>query len=62
MGKKSKWQEIKEFFGNPTWNNAENIVDDPVDDIKHKLHGLTIFGWTFYLPSWLMGGSGKDDK
>jgi len=31
-----------------------DVIDDPLDDLKHKIHGMTIFGYTIYLPSWLM--------
>jgi len=42
--------------------NVGNFIDDPLDDFKHKLHGIEFMGQTFYLPSWLMKGSGKVDK
>jgi hypothetical protein len=31
-----------------------NVIDDPIDDLKHKIHGMKIFGYTIYLPGWLM--------
>jgi hypothetical protein len=69
MSNKSKWEELKDLIagwsGHPWgWRlkNIENFIDDPVDDIKHKIHGMTIFGKTFYLPRWLMKGSGNPDK
>jgi hypothetical protein len=31
-----------------------NIIDDPIDNIKHKIHGMKIFGYTIRLPHWLM--------
>jgi hypothetical protein len=34
----------------------ENALDDPIDDIKHKLHGLHIMGYKIYLPSFMMKG------
>ena len=34
----------------------ENTIDDPIDDIKHKLHGAQIMGHRLYLPSFLMKG------
>ena len=42
--------------------NLVNLLDDPVDDLKHRLHGMRVFGMTIYLPRWLMRGSGKDEK
>jgi hypothetical protein len=69
MSKKSKWEELKEFYTlwpycdwSWRWRNFINLIDDPVDDLKHKLHGMRIFGWTLYLPKWLMSGSGEADK
>lgn len=66
---KKKWKELKAFVqGWPSadWDwrlrNLENLVDDPVDDLKHKLHGLKIGPWTLYLPRWLMRGSGDNTK
>lgn len=53
--------EVREFFaGWSKWSwrkridKAENIVDDPVDDIKHKIHGAKIFGVRIWLPSWML--------
>ena len=43
-------------------DNVENVVDDPVDDLKHKLHGLKIGPWTLRLPSWLMSNSKDKTK
>ena len=69
MGNKSKWKEIKEYisfwpFKGWEWRirNFENIIDDPIDDIKHKVHGLSVFGLKIRLPGWLMQGEGKPDK
>lgn len=69
MGDKSKWEEVKEYWSqwwdedwDWRWRNAINIIDDPVDDVKHALHGLEIFGFKIYLPGWLMPGSGNPDK
>jgi hypothetical protein len=66
---RSKWQEFTDYltqFGSQNWDwrwrNLINLVDDPVDNVKHKLHGMKIMGMTFYLPSWLMKGSGDDSK
>lgn len=50
---KRKWNEIKEYitrWPRETWawraKKLENIVDDPVDDLKHTLHGLKLpFGY-----------------
>ena len=33
-----------------------NRIDDPFDNLKHKLHGSKIFGYRFYFPRWLMKG------
>lgn len=69
MSDKTKWEEIKEYFRDwPKetwdwrWRNLENLVDDPIDDLKHKIHGAKVLGYTIYLPKWLMKGSGKEDK
>jgi len=39
-----------------------NVIDDPIDDLKHKIHGATIFGYKIYLPSWLMGNNEEDNN
>jgi len=69
MSKLSKWQELKLYFllwpyesWGWRWRNLENLVDDPVDDLKHWLHGRKVLGFTIRLPQWLMQGSGKPDK
>jgi hypothetical protein len=69
MGDKSKLDEFKEYctqWGQQSWDwrwrNLVNLVDDPIDDVKHKLHGMQVLGMTFYLPPWLMKSSGKEGK
>jgi hypothetical protein len=69
MAKKSKWDEFTDYltqFGSQSWDwrfrNVVNLIDDPVDDLKHKINGMQILGMTFYLPSWLMKNSGDDSK
>jgi hypothetical protein len=34
----------------------ENTLDDPIDDMKHKFHGMSMFGYRIYLPAILMKG------
>ena len=69
MSDKTKWEEVKDYFRNFRaqtwdwrWRNLENIVDDPIDNLKHKIHGTKIFGYTIRLPKWLMPGSYEEDK
>jgi hypothetical protein len=56
--KKAEAREL--VLGWPGWSwsrradKIENLVDDPVDDVKHKLHGIKLFGRKWYLPAWLM--------
>jgi hypothetical protein len=42
----------------------ENFIDDPIDDLKHKLHGATIpiIKKKIMLPRWLMQGGGDPQK
>lgn len=56
---KSKWQELKELVKNPSWREFINFIDDPWDDLKHKINGMKIFGYTIRIP---MRGSGNPDK
>ena len=67
MGDKIK--EIRDYFNfwpfmGWEWRirNFVNIVDDPIDNIKHMVHGMSVFGLVIYLPKWLMPGSGEDNK
>jgi hypothetical protein len=69
MGDESKLEEIKDYFkfwsykgGEWRIRNFENIVDDLIDEIKHKINGISIFGLKIRLPSCLMKGSGDPDK
>jgi hypothetical protein len=67
MPKKSKWEEFQDLFRpgkTLAWRlrNLENMFDDGIDDIKHKLHGAEIFGYKIHLPDWLMKGKGDPDK
>jgi hypothetical protein len=39
-----------------------NILDTPIDDLKHSLNGKKIFGYTVSFPKWLMKGSGNPNK
>ena len=59
-------KELIDFWPFKGWEwrirNIVIYVDDPVDDVKHKIHGISIFGLKIYLPKWLMRNSGKDDK
>jgi len=61
-----EWRMLKTFWPSKSWawrlKNIQNFVDDPVDEIKHKLHGAKIFGYVIRLPKWLMPGSGDDTK
>jgi hypothetical protein len=64
--KKNEWNLLKELWPSKSWawrlKNIVNFVDDPVDEIKHKLHGIEFMGKKYYLPLWMMQGSGKEDK
>lgn len=44
------------------YKDFTNILDGPIDGLKHKIHGMKLFGKTIYLPQWLMKGSGKENK
>jgi hypothetical protein len=66
---RAKLQEIIEFFRKWRynnwvwrWRNLENLVDDPIDDLKHKVHGMKIFGKIIHLPNWLMKIKNNRDK
>jgi hypothetical protein len=64
--KRAEWLLLCELWPAKSWawrlKNIGNFVDDPIDDIKHKLHGIEFMGRKFYLPTWMMQGSGKEDK
>jgi len=64
--KKREWQIMCALWPEKSWRwrlkNLENFIDDPIDDIKHTLHGIEFMGHKFYLPLWLMPGAGKVDK
>ena len=64
--KKREWELLKWFWPERSWawrfKNITNFIDDPVDEIKHKLHGIEFMGKKYYLPLWMMQGSGKEDK
>jgi hypothetical protein len=67
LAKKTKWQEFKELFKPDRsiswrWRNFVNLIDDPVDNFKHWLNGLTVFGYKIRLPDWLMRGRDRPDK
>lgn len=61
--KKAEWGRLVAEWPGATWRRRldliENFVDDPVDDLKHKIHGAKIFGFRIYLPRWLMRGAGR---
>jgi hypothetical protein len=48
---KGKKHPLKKFL-----KQIENTIDDPIDDIKHTLHGIRIMRYKIYLPSFLMKG------
>ena len=39
-----------------------NMIDDPVDDLKHEVHGMTLFGYRFYWWEGFMKGAGDPCK
>jgi hypothetical protein len=64
--KRAEWILLGKLWPEKSWawrlKNIVNFIDDPIDDLKHTLHGITFMGYTFYLPSWMMQGSGKEGK
>jgi hypothetical protein len=64
--KRAEWLLLCDLWPSKSWawriKNIGNFVDDPIDDIKHKLHGFEFMGYKLYLPTWMMQGSGKEDK
>lgn len=67
MPEDSKWEELKKLFRpgeSAEWRlrNFMNLIDDPIDDLKHKIHGAKVLGVRIHLPDWLMRGRGDPDK
>jgi hypothetical protein len=64
--KKREWDLLVYLWPEKSWawriKNIGNFVDDPIDDLKHKLHGIEFMGKKYYLPAWMMAGSEKEDK
>ncbi|MEJ5360208.1 MAG: hypothetical protein WHT06_16220 [Desulfobacterales bacterium] len=64
--KKEEWRKLCNEWGASSWKRRlrllENLIDDPVDDLKHKIHGAKIFGVRIYLPRWLMRGAGRREE
>lgn len=60
---KDKFKEYVKDFNKESWDwryrNFINLIDDPVDDVKHWLNGRKILGYTIRIP---MRGSGDDTK
>ena len=57
-----KQQEFADLFQDFRWDGVENLIDDPVDDLKHEIHGAQIFFWRCFLhPSLMQGGRAKCD-
>lgn len=56
--KLEEWRRLRQNWPDAPWperwDMLENFFDDPIDDLKHKLHGLRIGKWRLYLPPWLM--------
>ena len=63
----SRWlKEFKDIFAPnrklvDRLRDVINFLDTPIDNIKHKIHGATIFGYTIYLPRWLMRNAEDND-
>ncbi len=62
--RRSKWEEFLALFEpgrDADWRlrNLENLLDDPVDDLKHRLHGMRCGDRRVFLPRALMPGSGN---
>lgn len=67
LPRRSKWEEflaLLEPGRDADWRlrNLENLLDDPVDDVKHRLHGMRIGAYRMFLPHALMRGSGNPCK
>ncbi len=65
--RRSKFEEFLALFEpgrDADWRlrNLENLLDDPVDDVKHRLHGMRLGAHRMFLPRVLMRGSGDPCK
>jgi hypothetical protein len=64
--RRSKLEEFKRLFTGrwKGWRhrlkNVENFFDDPVDNLKHKIHGLKIFGFRIRIDKWMRGKDNPD--
>jgi tetratricopeptide (TPR) repeat protein len=57
-----KQQDFAGLFKDFSWDKVENLIDDPVDDLKHEIHGSEFLFWRLYLhPSLMQGGRDKCD-
>ena len=60
----SRWlKEFKDIFAPnrklvDRLRDVVNFLDTPIDNIKHKIHGMKIGPWTIMLPKWLMRNKG----
>ena len=62
--KKDEFEELIEPGHDWDWRrrNFINFVDDYYDDAKHEVHGRKMGDFRFFLPRWLMRGSGNPCK
>ncbi len=57
-----KQQDFADLFKDFSWDKVENLVDDPVDDLKHEIHGSQVLFWRCFLdPILMQGGRAKCD-
>jgi tetratricopeptide (TPR) repeat protein len=57
-----KQGEFADLFKDFSWDKVENLIDDPVDDLKHEIHGSQVLFWRCFLdPSLMQGGRAKCD-
>ena len=57
-----KQKDFADLFKDFSWDKVENLVDDPVDDLKHEIHGSQVLFWRCFLhPTLMQGGRAKCD-
>jgi tetratricopeptide (TPR) repeat protein len=57
-----KQQDFADLCQNFSWGKVENLLDDPVDDLKHEVHGSQVLFWRCFLdPVLMQGGRAKCD-